>query len=124
MGLSAQSLTVHVVDAHTDAPLKNVSVTILYNFMMPRRAQKGEVQTLKTGLDGKVTFADLHIPAGGFSVSVFSMGCLPNELEPVFLPEAISKLQNPTFNALPAEVTIRAHKTSLAEKLHLIYPGP
>jgi hypothetical protein len=60
--------------------------------MMPRRAQKGEVQTLKTGLDGKVTFADLHIPAGGFSVSVFSMGCLPNELEPVFLPEAISKL--------------------------------
>ena len=122
----AQSLTVHVVDAKTGKPLKGAPVSIRYNFLEPRKARKGEVLEQKTDSDGKALFESLQMPAGGFSVSVFSMGYLPNELEPVFFPSAskAQNLQNPTHTQLPAEVTIRAHKTSFLEKLHLIYPGP
>jgi hypothetical protein len=37
---SAQSLTVSVVDEHTGKPLKNVDVSIRYNFMEPRKRSR------------------------------------------------------------------------------------
>ena len=111
---SAQSLTVSVVDEHTGRPLKNVPVSIRYNFMEPRRALKGEFKTVKAGLDGRAVFPDVHIPAGGFSVSVFSMGYRSAELEPVFFPQGTDRqLMNPQFTSLPAQITIRAHKNTL-----------
>jgi hypothetical protein len=130
MGLSpalGQSLTVHTVSEQTGRPISGVPVTIRQNFLEPRRAKKGEVQTVNTDAEGKARFENLSLTKGGFSVSVFSMIYQGLGKQPVFFPpeEASSVgLSNPILTSLPAEVTIQVHRRSLGEMLQLIYPGP
>ncbi len=123
----AQSLVVHTVDQQTGKPLSGVPVTIRQNFLEPRRAKKGEVQTVKTDAEGKARFQNLSLTKGGFSVFVFSMNYQGIGMQPVFFPpdEASTvKLSNPILTSLPTEVTIQVHKRSVGEKVKLIYPGP
>ncbi len=122
----AQSLTVHTVDESTGKPVKGVPVTIRKNFMEPRGAKKGEVQTLNTNSEGKVIFTNIQLEEGGFDVFVFSMGFQGMD-QPCFFPAKIAPtihLSNPIFTSLPSDVTIRVHRRSFGERLKLIYPGP
>ena len=122
----AQSLTVHTVDEWTGKPVKGVPITIRKNFMEPRGAKKGEVQTIKTNASGNAVFEHLQLNEGGFDVFVFSMGFQGLD-QPCFFPAKIAPtvgLSNPIFTSLPATVTVRVHRRSFLERLELIWPGP
>ena len=119
-------MTVHAVDQITGKPLKDVPVTIRYNFTDPRRPKKRELRTIKTGADGKATFDNLTIDAGGFSVSVFSEDFRSSGLDPVFLPpttETDPKCSYPVFHVLPDEIWIKVHRRRFTPSLQLLYPG-
>jgi 5-hydroxyisourate hydrolase-like protein (transthyretin family) len=123
----AQSLIVHTVDQQTGKPLSGVPVTIRQNFLEPRRAKKGEVQTAETDAEGKACFQKLSLTKGGFTVFVFSMNYQGIGMQPVFFPPdgaSTVKLSNPVFTSLPTEITLQIHRRSFGEKVKLIYPGP
>lgn len=123
----AQTLTVHTVEEGTGKPEKGVPVTIRYNFMEPRKALKGEVQTIVSGADGRAIFKGVRLVPGGFDVFVFSMAYQGLGPQPVFYScdaGSSEKLGNPLCCDLLADIAIRVHRRRFSEMLQLIWPGP
>ena len=118
----AQNITVHVVDWKTGQSIKRVDIDYRDD-CLSQKPPKGFSQ--KTNASGTTIFRNYKVTSTPFCLSTFSIAYASHTLDYIFMaPNLLGpKNLNPVVTSLPADITFKVKKRSLAEQLHFIFIG-